>query len=335
MAGQNLLHRTDTPHTSGRRDAASMPNPLSSEPTWSFDGTADTPELSLPLVRRRPTSPPQNGSAEGRSIDLNRLVRQSQASPNRQSSATVLHMPANSYAEEYQAGEEIRMRRQARRQRLATAPLGTLADAQDPAYESPLAGMMGRAWTRYREAEERRTSARRAGNDTDNTDSSVNFLSTTTPPLPRSRLRDTLAEELEALRVIANEDTWAELTRDLDGLTAIPNILRDEAHQLEPEANPIDIQDRPPSVPSEQLQGNIGCTICHEQVIDTLLEPCMHVAICRWCAAIMQNRIRENRRRRPPLASTPPGEMIWRCPVCRHKVQHTKRIYLGLSDRRN
>jgi hypothetical protein len=266
MAGQNLLPRSDT-HTSGHGDVNFLPNPLSSEPTWSFDGTTDRSESPLPLVHRRPVPLPQHGS--------------------------------DSYAEEYQAGEEIRMRRQARRQRLATAPLGTVADVQDPTYESPLAGMMSRAWGRYREAEERRTSVRRTANDADNADGS-NIL---------------------RLRVFASESS---------GRTPWPqNILREEP---DPTAiNPIDAQDRPTSVPPEKLKGNIGCTICHEQVIDTLLEPCMHVSVCRWCAEIMQNRAREARQRMFTMSPVAFEETIWRCPVCRLKVQQTRRVFLGLS----
>lgn len=46
----------------------------------------------------------------------------------------------------------------------------------------------------------------------------------------------------------------------------------------------IDFQvSRPPPLASMDIRTSIKCSICHEQSMDMVLEPCRHLAISHWC----------------------------------------------------
>ena len=92
--------------------------------------------------------------------------------------------------------------------------------------------------------------------------------------------------------------------------------------------NPIDEQtQRPTALSFEEMKVNIACHICAEQKSDTLLLPCSHLSICRWCVAILRDRARSERRENPHLPRT--VGQGWQCPMCRSAVLATKKVFLG------
>lgn len=94
-----------------------------------------------------------------------------------------------------------------------------------------------------------------------------------------------------------------------------------------PRPNPIDAQPRPPSLSASDMTVSLACRICNEQRCDTLLEPCMHVAMCRWCSEIIRSEGLAAQRRGRRTA-TGDREGGWKCPICRAHVVGARRIYL-------
>ncbi|KAJ9611520.1 hypothetical protein H2200_004704 [Cladophialophora chaetospira] len=212
--------------------------------------------------------------------------------------------------------------------------LGTREEVQSEDYVSPLATMYGRAWNRYREAEENRAANRREalanaranirypGNPMTNVH---DLLGSGPPQYPDRALR--LAEEMEsrrfAERIDRRERRLSMLQQAQERIQqateAVANPLRT------PRANPIDMQQsRPPPLSSDEMVANIECRICHEQKMDTLLEPCMHLAICHWCAEVMRQRTRQYR------VDAEDGDEQLKCPICRRRVTQSRRIFVVL-----
>jgi len=102
---------------------------------------------------------------------------------------------------------------------------------------------------------------------------------------------------------------------------------RNRGEQLDADPiNPIDLQKRPRPINPDDMNVNVACKICCEQKIDTLFEPCMHLAVCHWCSDVLRARARHFRNTRVG----PPGpEEIWKCPICRRAVIRWKRVYLA------
>ncbi|KAK7894348.1 hypothetical protein LTR67_006109 [Exophiala xenobiotica] len=97
----------------------------------------------------------------------------------------------------------------------------------------------------------------------------------------------------------------------------------------EPDAdpiNPIDLQKRPPPFNPDDMNVNVACKICCEQKIDTLFEPCMHLAVCHWCSEVLRARARHARKKR---YGPPRPEEKWSCPICRHEVTQARKVYLA------
>lgn len=89
-----------------------------------------------------------------------------------------------------------------------------------------------------------------------------------------------------------------------------------------PRINPIDEQtSRPVARNPEELMVSVACQICREQVVDTLLEPCMHIALCRWCSDILRQQSRRVRHGHQNNG--------WKCPICRRRVVSARRVYLS------
>ncbi|KAE8354836.1 hypothetical protein BDV28DRAFT_70221 [Aspergillus coremiiformis] len=74
---------------------------------------------------------------------------------------------------------------------------------------------------------------------------------------------------------------------------------------------------RPEPKEDEELTVNLECKICMSQLVDTVLIPCGHAILCRWCA---EQHTRPDR-------SHPKTSVL--CPLCRAPVKQKLRIYLS------
>jgi hypothetical protein len=199
---------------------------------------------------------------------------------------------------------DIAERRRRRRER--PNPFGTREEWESDQYESPIAGVFTRAWTRYRDMEAAR---RRQEEDEENQ---------LVDQLVRAELGTAPAPVAEIPAVIMPPGPPSRSVSLLERHSVNP--LAEAA----PRPNPIDIQvGRPPPLKPDDMTVNIACRICYEQKSDTLLMPCYHLALCRWCTDIVRAQGRLEAARQPRR-----GEG-WRCPTCRKAVEGTKRVYLG------
>ncbi|KAE8381418.1 hypothetical protein BDV26DRAFT_278807 [Aspergillus bertholletiae] len=74
---------------------------------------------------------------------------------------------------------------------------------------------------------------------------------------------------------------------------------------------------RPEPKDDKELTVNLECKICMSQLVDTVLIPCGHAILCRWCA---EQHARSNRSQsKAPVL----------CPLCRTPVKQKLRIYLS------
>ncbi|KAK5046246.1 hypothetical protein LTR84_008389 [Exophiala bonariae] len=219
-------------------------------------------------------------------------------------------------------------------------PFGTREEIEADNYESPLQGMFTRAWSRYRAAEEIRRSNPIAPDSEIGRDSNHDGLEThANEPEGSIRQQSFEAMMMQQMATLNFElDAHTTLLRDLPqsallraGMTAAQTTeLGAHAQSLEHETqrtnrgpvNPIDTQtSRPAARNPEELTVSVACQICREQVVDTLLEPCMHIALCRWCSEIIQQQSRRVRH-----AHQQNG---WKCPICRRRVVNARRVYLS------
>lgn len=249
-------------------------------------------------------------------------------------------------------------------------PFGTREEWEAPDYQSPVAGLFTRAWSRYRDAEDSRRQGeadvqeqlqnlhlepgssqqqlpvgassherRRPGPARSTDIDDLVYLSTGTLPDELRRVHG-IAEDLRDSMIAAASSSHSHNHSHPDP-TARPFFpsarlsdrlyfdLSPQPYQRSPSPpreNPIDTQAaRPPPQQPEDMTVSIACKICCEQKTDTLLLPCYHVAMCRWCVAIMRtDAVREGRRGAPRVR----GEG-WACPMCRKGVEGTKRVFLG------
>ncbi|KAI9374255.1 hypothetical protein BJX61DRAFT_540988 [Aspergillus egyptiacus] len=72
---------------------------------------------------------------------------------------------------------------------------------------------------------------------------------------------------------------------------------------------------RPEPKETDELTINMECKICMGQLVDTVLLPCGHATLCRWCA---DQHI-------PSVRGFPKGKAT--CPMCREPVRQKCRIY--------
>ena len=192
-----------------------------------------------------------------------------------------------------------RAQRERRRQWLATRnPFGTRQDVEEEDYVSPLTTMYQRAWTRYETAEETRQAER---------------VADSTYPAGPNFHAQLYSSQVQTARQVAER---------------ITSIVRNQMLELginddsSPD-NAIDRQQRPLPLAAEALVASIACRICHEQRVDTLLEPCMHIALCHYCSEIVRQQAMEAQR----LARQ--GVRQWRCPICRKEVNQARRVHLA------
>ena len=87
-----------------------------------------------------------------------------------------------------------------------------------------------------------------------------------------------------------------------------------------PEPILLDDPRRPPATTdSEQLKINAECKVCMVQLVDTVLLPCGHIALCRWCA---ESDIPKKLLRHPPHPdNTDPEIKRPLCPICKDWVR--------------
>ncbi|OJJ41578.1 hypothetical protein ASPWEDRAFT_167592 [Aspergillus wentii DTO 134E9] len=77
---------------------------------------------------------------------------------------------------------------------------------------------------------------------------------------------------------------------------------------------------RPEPKETEEMTVNLECKICMSQVVDTVILPCGHAILCRWCADQHMPSSRVDR-------SRPKGHAT--CPMCRTPVKQKFRIFLS------
>ncbi|KAF7593253.1 hypothetical protein BBP40_011794 [Aspergillus hancockii] len=100
------------------------------------------------------------------------------------------------------------------------------------------------------------------------------------------------------------------------------NYLRPHRRQLEEAvSHPRGLDDqkdgRPEPKDDKELTVNLECKICMSQLVDTVLIPCGHAILCRWCA---EQHTRPDRSR---------SNASVLCPLCRAPVKQKIRIYLS------
>lgn len=285
----------------------------SDSPSWSFEAISvpqSSRQRSAPSAARPNTLGPQNPTAE---TALTSVHREADRRRDHHIRRRLANRPDHFVDNNTEAGPS-------RRQRRAIAnPFGTREEIESEGYQSPVADLFGRAWNRYREAQEATRAARTRAEDERRTAGDVGVLGTGPPPFHGVDLDTAMAQH-------RLEDSTDERELMMAFGASLRQRQRDHPH-AHPRVNPIDQQSsRPPPLETQQMTISIACKICCEQKVDTLLEPCMHVAICHWCSELIRDRARRRRRQRLPGMD---DEGRWRCPICRHDVTQSRRVYLA------
>lgn len=95
----------------------------------------------------------------------------------------------------------------------------------------------------------------------------------------------------------------------------IAENLYNSPNRIEPISPPkgLDNQNdgRPSPKESKELTVGLECKVCMTQLVDTVVFPCGHAVLCRWCAAQHIPKTRPSGRREPVP-----------CPVCREKIKY-------------
>lgn len=316
-------------------------NPISAsstqQQTWSFDGFNDAhPALSRqpnPFHSRHRTTANDQPSVDPLpplQIERRRpLIPNDESGPawhNPSARRSSLQDPNSSRQARWYSNINITpaQREAVLRNRREPIPyaLGTREEVQSDDYVSPVAAMFGRAWNRYRGAEEQRATLRSeiANGAESPADPSLNLLGTHPPQW-----------EFEAIMNERRRVSEQERREQLRQMLANHEAAQDPSFHSE--ENPIDVQaSRPPPLENDEMTANIACRVCHEQKIDTLLEPCMHLAMCRWCTEVLQERTRRYRENssNPLYTSLHPQDDRLRCPICRRNVAQARRVFLAL-----
>lgn len=101
------------------------------------------------------------------------------------------------------------------------------------------------------------------------------------------------------------------------------STIRDYAHRrirrsAPNNSNSLDKADdgRPAAKEAPEMTVKLDCKICMSQLVDTVIMPCGHAVLCRWCADIHI----------PPLQGdrTRSAELV-KCPICRNPVERKVR----------
>lgn len=275
------------------------------------------------------------------------------------------------------------------------APLGTREDVEDPNYESPIGLMFGRAWNRYRTAEEVRQAdaatqnhthghpsafvppeqpsqvpgdvAMFNANNTDGLNSAVDHglygwqgpqnwsFTTNVPPQPETQRHLHEGHATNAASFVsrphpappnatfpgsvhpgsmANMARYEAVTRANALLSGriqqtharFEQVLRAPApveldSTQETRRRTLDDQERPPPRKSEDLQLDMSCKICFEQIADVILIPCRHLFMCRWCADLSIPSKSQH-------MSHVPRDRHATCDLCRKGIKYRYQVFL-------
>ena len=201
-------------------------------------------------------------------------------------------------------------------------PLGTREEVMSDDYVSPLASMYGRAWDRFRDAEQRRRAASReayANAVQAQSYPPVNMLDVLgSRPPQHPDPGQLLAQSMETQRRVSQQHARERIAGPRFPPEAVANPLTASRPSL------IDSQNsRPLPLSSEDMITSIACQICHEQKMDVIFEPCNHLAVCHWCWELMQVQVRRFR------LNPEHGVEKLKCPICRRKVAVGKRVYIA------
>lgn len=222
--------------------------------------------------------------------------------------------------------------RRSRRPPIAN-PFGTREEIEAEDYQSPVADLFGRAWNRYREAQDRAQAQHNTARTAERTTQAASDAAAATVAADVNILGTGPPRSANAGSGIDINSAMAlERWRDLnDHIRLLETTIRQRETNVRSGVNPIDQQStRPAPLESEQMTVSVACKICGEQKIDTLLEPCMHVAICHWCSEVVRDGANRHRRHRalpPTLAGFEDNR--WKCPVCRRPVTQSRRVFLA------
>lgn len=141
-------------------------------------------------------------------------------------------------------------------------------------------------------------------------------------PFP-SRRREELAREMSQ-QVISDIDMES-IDSLRTGRTNIPHRRQSQPepgeglpNELPPPPRGLDDRSngRPEPKESEELLVNLECKACMTQLVDTVMLPCGHAVLCRWCAEQLMPPSLTDRNR-------PRGTAF--CPMCRSQVKHRVR----------
>ncbi|EXJ79883.1 hypothetical protein A1O3_08168 [Capronia epimyces CBS 606.96] len=304
------------PPEEGQQDNVNPVNVRSGPPSWSFESIT----IPQPTLRHDPSHPvahhstlaPRNPTSGTAMVHVHGQAVTPRLS-RRQAHADLSNSDDN-------ARESGTIRR---RRRPVANPFGTREEIESDGYQSPVADLFGRAWIRYREHQEAGRATGTPAEVERQTAGDVNILGTGPPRSDGVGLDRTMA-----LNRQRNDMEDRSLFMALEA--SLRQRQRENPH-AHPRVNPIDQQStRPRPLESEEMTVNIACKICCEQKVDTLLEPCMHVAICHWCSEVVRERARESaRRRRNEPDRRTDEEDKWKCPICRRDVTQSRRVYLA------
>ncbi|KIW97325.1 uncharacterized protein Z519_02717 [Cladophialophora bantiana CBS 173.52] len=357
-ASASLLSNPPTPYAAVPSDqtllptrdsmdhAHTHPSPLSDsrQQSWSFDGINEAQHSagseSVPIPPRHPYNPrgtgysSHAGTSDGypRSDPLHQMFQESQQAQQarlaRRAQLREGGPPSGSQritARQSGPNGDSNPSASRRRERAFTNPFGTREEIESENYQSPITAMFGRAWNRYRQAEEERSSMEAGATNAGDTPREATVSVLGTGPLQNAEIQRQVDAVIHRRRW-REEQQLIETLRDALQLRETLRRERDNPH-THPQINPIDSQPlRPRPLDPEEMAVNGACRICCEQKIDTLLEPCMHVAICHWCSDLLLEQVR---RHRSILQRLDGDESRWKCPICRRAVVRARRVYLA------
>ncbi|KAL1860127.1 hypothetical protein Plec18170_002076 [Paecilomyces lecythidis] len=123
------------------------------------------------------------------------------------------------------------------------------------------------------------------------------------------------------LRAMRPEDAEA-LRMYEEGISRSRRFHHTQTAAEEPPSMGLDNQNdgRPEPKEAEEMNVSLECKVCLSQIVDTVLIPCGHAVLCRWCAnQHMPSSRADHTRPKKPAA----------CPMCRKPVKQKFRIYLS------